>query len=201
MVTYAADGSWLELLASRAAALKLPISASVLRACEDLFRAVLDYACDLVQNAVDIVANEVTASASRERSAVPTTTVVWRTRHSTRSSKRFVCSAPNGWARRISRRGAEPMVAPNNPGSDSNGRGPWSRRIRTGEHQGELVGLALSGGGIRSATFGLGVLQHLQKVDPLRKVDYLSTVSGGGYIGSWLVGNVHRTQVPADRAD
>jgi predicted acylesterase/phospholipase RssA len=47
-----------------------------------------------------------------------------------------------------------------------------------------LVGLALSGGGIRSASVCLGVLQALAEKDHLRFVDYLSTVSGGGYIGS-----------------
>ncbi|MHC4394303.1 MAG: patatin-like phospholipase family protein [Planctomycetota bacterium] len=47
-------------------------------------------------------------------------------------------------------------------------------------------GLALSGGGIRSASFGLGVLQALFASDKLKKIDYLSTVSGGGYIGSSL---------------
>jgi hypothetical protein len=64
-----------------------------------------------------------------------------------------------------------------------------------------LFGLALSGGGIRSATFGLGVLQALSHMDLLRRVDYLSTVSGGGYIGSWLLawikrlrGGVHEVQ-------
>lgn len=46
------------------------------------------------------------------------------------------------------------------------------------------VGLALSGGGIRSATFSLGVLQALAHLDLLKFVDYLSTVSGGGYVGS-----------------
>jgi hypothetical protein len=50
----------------------------------------------------------------------------------------------------------------------------------------ELVGLALSGGGIRSATFNLGLLQGLDKRGVLRYCDYLSTVSGGGYIGSCL---------------
>jgi predicted acylesterase/phospholipase RssA len=49
-----------------------------------------------------------------------------------------------------------------------------------------LVGLALSGGGIRSATFNLGLLQALFKFNFLKKVDYLSTVSGGGYIGTFL---------------
>lgn len=47
-----------------------------------------------------------------------------------------------------------------------------------------LVGLALSGGGIRSATFNLGMIQALHKHGVLRHVDYLSTVSGGGYLGS-----------------
>ncbi|MDT4953700.1 MAG: hypothetical protein QOJ02_1838 [Acidobacteriota bacterium] len=48
-----------------------------------------------------------------------------------------------------------------------------------------LVGLALSGGGIRSATFCLGLLQGLHKLKMLRIFDYLSTVSGGGYVGGW----------------
>jgi hypothetical protein len=55
-----------------------------------------------------------------------------------------------------------------------------------------LVGLAFSGGGIRSATFGLGVLESLHKCGLLRKVDLLSTVSGGGYIGAWLSANCRR---------
>jgi patatin-like phospholipase len=46
--------------------------------------------------------------------------------------------------------------------------------------------LCISGGGIRSATFGLGVLQGLARCGLLGKFHYLSTVSGGGYIGSWL---------------
>ena len=52
------------------------------------------------------------------------------------------------------------------------------------------AGLALSGGGIRSASFSLGVMQALAHKKWLAKVDYLSTVSGGGYIGSsltWLL--------------
>ena len=57
---------------------------------------------------------------------------------------------------------------------------------------GRLTGLALSGGGIRSATFALGVLQRLARADLLKRFDYLSTVSGGGYIGgslTWLLAN------------
>ena len=49
-----------------------------------------------------------------------------------------------------------------------------------------LTALCLSGGGIRSASFCLGILQALAKRKLLSRFDYLSTVSGGGYIGSWL---------------
>ncbi len=56
-----------------------------------------------------------------------------------------------------------------------------------------VVGLALSGGGIRSATFCLGVLHALAQGKyhdgnriSLRAIDLLSTVSGGGYVGSFL---------------
>lgn len=54
----------------------------------------------------------------------------------------------------------------------------------------DRIGLALSGGGIRSATFNLGILQALERAGVMKYVDYLSTVSGGGYIGScysWLM--------------
>lgn len=48
----------------------------------------------------------------------------------------------------------------------------------------DLVGVALSGGGIRSAAVCLGLLQALHKTGLIKFVDYLSTVSGGGYAGS-----------------
>jgi len=62
-------------------------------------------------------------------------------------------------------------------------------------HSSARSALCFSGGGIRSATFGLGVLQGLaaysrkpdgERPDLLGKFDYLSTVSGGGYLGSWF---------------
>lgn len=55
--------------------------------------------------------------------------------------------------------------------------------------------LCLSGGGIRSATFALGVLQALAKRKLLSEFHYLSTVSGGGYIGAWLSAWLQRTSV------
>ena len=52
--------------------------------------------------------------------------------------------------------------------------------------------LCLSGGGIRSATFALGVLQGLARNKLVDKFSYLSTVSGGGYVGGWLSAWIHR---------
>ncbi|HTS42614.1 MAG TPA: patatin-like phospholipase family protein, partial [Xanthobacteraceae bacterium] len=60
----------------------------------------------------------------------------------------------------------------------------------------ELVGLSLSGGGIRSASFCLGVLQALNAHGLLKKVDYLSTVSGGGYIGTSMCAAMSSTRSP-----
>ncbi|HEV7671364.1 MAG TPA: patatin-like phospholipase family protein [Thermoanaerobaculia bacterium] len=59
-------------------------------------------------------------------------------------------------------------------------------------HDAQLIGLALSGGGIRSATFNLGVFQGLAELGLLPIFDYLSTVSGGGYIGAWLTAWIQR---------
>lgn len=77
-----------------------------------------------------------------------------------------------------------------------------ARLGQAGDHPEDHWGLALSGGGIRSATFALGVLQALSRLRPgpaecgstatperdslLARFDYLSTVSGGGYIGGFF---------------
>jgi hypothetical protein len=61
------------------------------------------------------------------------------------------------------------------------------RRARYGlpdASAGGTVGLALSGGGIRSATFNLGLIRSLERAGLMPRIDYLSTVSGGGYVGS-----------------
>lgn len=60
----------------------------------------------------------------------------------------------------------------------------------------QLIGLAFSGGGIRSATFCLGIIQALARLRLLRAFDYLSTVSGGGYIGGWLSTLIFRSRSP-----
>lgn len=63
-----------------------------------------------------------------------------------------------------------------------------------------LSALCLSGGGIRSATFNLGVLQALARNKLLPEFDYLSSVSGGGYIASWLQAWIHRQQAETGSA-
>jgi patatin-like phospholipase len=57
-----------------------------------------------------------------------------------------------------------------------------------------LSALCLSGGGIRSASVSLGVIQALVDKGLLRQFHYLSTVSGGGYIGSWLSAWLYHTR-------
>src|SRR5262245_45140686 len=69
--------------------------------------------------------------------------------------------------------------------------GDWQQEC----HRRRLFGLSLSGGGIRSATLSLGILQGLAEKGLLQKIDYLSTVSGGGYIGSWLQGLLFRDPI------
>jgi patatin-like phospholipase len=62
-------------------------------------------------------------------------------------------------------------------------------------HRRRLSALCFSGGGIRSATFGLGVLQGLARHGLLDRFHYLSTVSGGGYLGGWLSAWISHTSL------
>jgi len=58
----------------------------------------------------------------------------------------------------------------------------------------DMFGLALSGGGIRSATFNLGFVKALNEKGIFKYADYLSTVSGGGYTGSFIQKRLKDTQ-------
>jgi predicted acylesterase/phospholipase RssA len=83
------------------------------------------------------------------------------------------------------------QARPRNSSPESNARSqedthPQPEPVLRPTADSKVVGLALSGGGIRAASFCLGVLQALDKADVLKSIDYLSTVSGGGYIGSSL---------------
>ncbi|EJL35383.1 patatin-like phospholipase family protein [Novosphingobium sp. AP12] len=68
--------------------------------------------------------------------------------------------------------------------------GPETGRTK----QSPEVGLALSGGGIRSATFNLGLLRALGQAGRIPFIDYVSTVSGGGYVGAFLCSMYVETQ-------
>ncbi|MBI4518021.1 MAG: hypothetical protein HY699_19635 [Deltaproteobacteria bacterium] len=63
---------------------------------------------------------------------------------------------------------------------------PWFKEPR------RSFGLAISGGGIRSATIGLGFLAVLNRFGILERADYLSTVSGGGYLGGHVQAKLWR---------
>lgn len=58
----------------------------------------------------------------------------------------------------------------------------------------DAAGLALSGGGIRSATFCLGFVQVLADRGLLERIDFLSTVSGGGYTGSFITSRLETNE-------
>jgi hypothetical protein len=65
----------------------------------------------------------------------------------------------------------------------------WAAKCLPGAGQSALC---LSGGGIRSAAFAFGILQGFARRGLLEQFHYLSTVSGGGYIGSWFTAWRHR---------
>jgi hypothetical protein len=71
---------------------------------------------------------------------------------------------------------------------------PDLARIRPLPRPCDATGLALSGGGIRSAAFCLGALQALNRHRMIESVDYLSTVSGGGYIGASMTAAMSTTE-------
>src|SRR5205814_9959315 len=58
----------------------------------------------------------------------------------------------------------------------------------------QRAALCISGGGIRSATVGLGVWQGLARCGLLNEDQYLSTVCGGGYLGGWFIARIHRAR-------
>jgi hypothetical protein len=63
---------------------------------------------------------------------------------------------------------------------------PGAEDVYTAAARTGLTGVCFSGGGIRSATFNLGVIQGLAQLGLLPHIDYLSSVAGGGYIHEFL---------------
>ena len=68
---------------------------------------------------------------------------------------------------------------------------------RPGQDSSLALAMAISGGGNRAANFGVGVMLGLEEIlmqngqDMLDQVDYLSTVSGGGFAGGALIGALY----------
>jgi hypothetical protein len=81
-----------------------------------------------------------------------------------------------------------PSVDPDKPAEER------LKNIIRENHERQHAAICLSGGGIRSATFGLGVLQGLAHNGLLNKFSYISTVSGGGYVGGWFSAWIHREE-------
>lgn len=79
--------------------------------------------------------------------------------------------------------GGQPPTPPTHPADPNN---PDYDKTRPRPVPCSATGLAFSGGGIRSAAVCLGALQALHNNRRIDSIDYISTVSGGGYIGSCL---------------
>jgi len=189
------DASWLHLLRFKAILDQHIDIADELRGYEELIRSVFDFACDLIQNAVELRdEQERKFFQAADYPKAGKWTKQWRTvfDRELREIEAERSIRTYSVARMPSRPQDNGKVDDHT--SIRNTTDQWSERICTGTEPRNLIGLSFSGGGIRSATFNLGVLQGLQELDLLRHVDYLSTVSGGGYIGSWLAGNVRRTK-------
>ncbi len=194
-VSYARD-SWLNLLCFKAGLDgETNFYLEVLKQYEETLRSVFNFVCDLVQNAVALSEQRECKHFNPEDYPKP-----WRWNWGEKRTKEWRAVFDEELReidRQRSRRTYTPPTfqegepfAMNAEDADSY----WSERLITGRQPHNRIGLCFSGGGIRSATFNLGVLQGLQELDLLRYMDYLSTVSGGGFIGSWLVGNVQRTR-------
>lgn len=182
--------SWLGLLALQASLRGDEKTEKELRKDEEVLRSVFELTCDLVQNACQISQEKERKFRDPEQYPdLPVTTAHWR-----RTFDEELTEIEAQRARREFREVSGPCSGNAGSGNPPADCGPgWSQRATTSDQPRNLIGLTFSGGGIRSATFNLGVLEGLQEFDLLRYVDYLSTVSGGGFIGSWLVANVKLT--------
>ena len=161
----------------------------MLRDAEETLRSVFDYVLDLVQNAIEV-------TDARSDVDAPKTTWRWRGVFDEELNEiererriRHFRDPPLPSEDSV----ASGALPKNDDLRNDHEENVWSKRVCGKQRPNNLIGLAFSGGGIRSATLNLGILQGLQELDLLRHLDYVSTVSGGGFIGSWLVGNVRRS--------
>lgn len=60
-------------------------------------------------------------------------------------------------------------------------------------------GIALSGGGVRSASFSIGALSGLDEAGILKQIDVISSVSGGGYAAYWFMNSLLNFEKPLEQ--
>lgn len=80
---------------------------------------------------------------------------------------------------------APAMIPPATGGPDEHREAPGGQ-LAPAPARGKL-GLALAGGGFRASLFHLGVFRRLAELDVLRRIEVLSTVSGGSITGALYV--------------
>ncbi len=176
--------SWLGLISMRAALEGQTALLAEVRLVEEVLRSVFGLVCELFHNGAELQAAADYRAAVGESVSLRANTEAW--------CWRAVFDAE---LEAISRQRKLRYYGKAEDGPKQQSRcKDWSWPLREEGAPRELIGLCFSGGGIRSATFNLGVLEGLQELDMLRQVDYLSTVSGGGFVGGWLVGNVRRSR-------
>ncbi|WP_394245653.1 patatin-like phospholipase family protein [Vibrio astriarenae] len=71
-------------------------------------------------------------------------------------------------------------------------------RSTIGANEQSAIGLALSGGGTRSASFNIGLLAGLNGIGFLEDIDYISSVSGGSYAAYWYYTKLYYKDNSAD---
>jgi NTE family protein len=93
-------------------------------------------------------------------------------------------------------------VVSNDPSAPSSARDPHVPRASESPGRDALqgnvfVGLGVSGGGARAASFGAAVMQQLEAIGLMPRVTVLSSVSGGGLPTAWYA--LHGTELTQDQ--
>jgi len=80
-----------------------------------------------------------------------------------------------------------PFIATNNTHAVEQYKDEWEFNRNHLSNRPPSLGLSLSGGGMRSGTFSIGVLHGLAQIGLITNIDVISSVSGGGYAASWYI--------------
>lgn len=144
---------------------------------------------DLLENGLMLVLVQVDAGTptySSESAGVLLGTVAWgKWSLAAVLAVVLVMAAAVAWSRRGETRFGRVVAKPTPAGPGA--------PIATGTGDDSVLGVCLSGGGIRSASFGLGVLSVLEQGGLMSNARYLSAVSGGSWAAtSWTLERAFR---------